>query len=373
VGDNRKTTRETYDRKLDHIQISLTEDVQSRKTSTGLDDVSFIHEALPEVDFNQIDISQIFFGKTIKAPIVITAITGGHPESAEINAALARAAEECKIIMEVGSQRAAIEDKKLEYTYSIARENAPTTFLVGNIGAPQLAQGWGVVEAKKAIEMITADALAIHLNPLHEVVQPEGNIDYSNVTKQLKILSSKLEVPIIVKETGAGISRETAHRLLRSGIQILQIEGAGGTSFAAVEVQRAIKKQNNLKKHIGELFWDWGIPTGVSTTEIHLEFPELPIIASGGVRTGVDLAKVIALGATLGGMAFPFLAAYKKRGYEGVVDLINLLILELKTTMFLVGAKNLEDLKKTNLILHGLTGHWLQLRGIDLAKFANRN
>ncbi|MHA2406871.1 MAG: type 2 isopentenyl-diphosphate Delta-isomerase [Candidatus Ranarchaeia archaeon] len=369
---NKESNRETHDRKLDHIRLSLEKDVQSRKKSTGLPDITFIHEALPEIDFHKIDTSLDFFGKKIAAPLVISAITGGHPESVDINAALGKAAETCKIVMEVGSQRAAIEDKTLEYTYTVARENAPTAFLVGNIGAAQLSEGWGVSQAKRAIEMIDADALAIHLNPLHEVVQPEGNVDYSNVLSQLKILTKGIDKPVIAKETGAGLSRETAKRLLNSGVKILQVEGAGGTSFAAVEVQRAIQKHDDLKEHIGELFWDWGIPTGVSTAEICYHFPGTPLIASGGIRTGVELAKALALGARLGGMAFPFLVEYKRNGYEGVVNLINRIILELKITMFLIGVENLETLRKSNIIIRGDIGHWLKMRGIDLSHYANR-
>ncbi len=368
----RKPLRETHDRKLDHIRLSLEKDVQARTITTGLLDVLFIHEAIPEIDFDDINTSIQFFGKQLAAPLVISAITGGHPESAEINATLARAAEKCKIMMEVGSQRAAIEDETLAYTYSIARDNAPSAFLVGNLGAAQLSEGWGVEEAKKAVEMIKADALAIHLNPLHEVIQPEGNVNYSHVLPQIKVLAKELGLPIIAKETGAGINRETARRLLKAGVAILQVEGAGGTSFAAVEVQRAIKKQDNIKEHIGELFWDWGIPTGISTAEICYNFPDVPLIASGGLRTGIELAKTLALGATLGGMAFPFLVEYERGGFEGVVSLIERLILELKTTMFLVGAKDIPSLKRSNIIIKGLTGHWLELRGVDLSYYANR-
>ncbi|MHA2060178.1 MAG: type 2 isopentenyl-diphosphate Delta-isomerase [Candidatus Ranarchaeia archaeon] len=372
MDKDKTSNRETHDRKLDHIRLSLEKDVQSRKKTTGLADVTFIHDALPEIDFHKIDTSLEFFGKKIAAPLVISAITGGHPESAEINAALGKAAEKCKIVMEVGSQRAAIEDDTLAYTYAVAREKAPTAFLVGNIGAAQLSEGWGVSQAKKAIEMIDADALAIHLNPLHEVVQPEGNVDYSNVISQMKILTKGIDTPIIAKETGAGLSRETAGRLIKSGVKILQVEGAGGTSFAAVEVQRAIQKQNDIKEHIGELFWDWGIPTGVSTAEICHQFPDVPLIASGGIRTGVELAKALALGARLGGMAFPFLVEFERNGYDGVVKLISRLILELKTTMFLIGAEDLQALRRSNVIVRGEIGEWLKLRGIDLSHYANR-
>ncbi|MHA1917494.1 MAG: type 2 isopentenyl-diphosphate Delta-isomerase [Candidatus Ranarchaeia archaeon] len=366
------SAKETHDRKLDHIRLSLKKDVQARKKSTGFYDISFIHESLPELSLHEIDISTEFLGKKLDAPIVISAITGGHPESKEINKILGQIAQEYNVIMEVGSQRAGIEDSSLSDTYSIVRDVAKDAFLVSNIGAGQLSEGWGINEAENAINMINADALAIHLNPLHEIVQPEGNVDYSNVLSKIKEISKTIKTPLIGKETGAGFSRETASKLFKSGIQALQIEGAGGTSFAAVEAQRSIEKDDELKEHLGELFWDWGVPTAVSTAESSYYNPRKLIISSGGIRTGVEIAKAIGLGASLGGLAFPFLFAYDRNKYDGVKYLINRLILELKTTMFLVGAKNLSELKEVNLIIRGKTAEWLNLRGIDLNYYANR-
>ncbi len=224
-------------------------------------------------------------------------MTGGTQKAAKINKAIAEAVEELGLGMGVGSQRAAIEEPKLESTYRIVRKEAPKAFLVANIGAPQLVQGYGVKEAEKAVEMIEADGLAIHLNPLQEAVQPEGEANYAGVLQEIEEIAEKLQVPIIVKETGAGVSSEVAKKLEKVGVKSVDVSGVGGTSWAAVEYYRAKTVKDVFHQQLGESFWDWGIPTVASLVEVS-QSTKLTVIASGGVRTGKDVAKTLALGAS---------------------------------------------------------------------------
>ncbi|MFQ6136467.1 MAG: type 2 isopentenyl-diphosphate Delta-isomerase [Candidatus Hydrothermarchaeales archaeon] len=350
-------------RKLDHILIALRNDVES-KVKNGFEDMTLLHRALPEVDKDGIDISVDFLGKRFNAPIFIAGMTGGHEKAKRLNENLAIAAQELGIAMGVGSQRAAIEDESLVHTYSIAREVAPDAFLIGNLGAVQFTRGYGLDEAKKAIEMIDADALAIHLNPLHEAIQPEGDLDFKGVLVAIEKLKG-LKVPIIAKETGAGIAREEVKALEKAGVSAIDVGGLGGTSFAAVEYYRSKKN-----REIGKKFWDWGIPTAISTIEA-LEYTKLPIISTGGIRDGIEVAKALALGATACGLALPLLDRALKSS-EHVVDKISEIIEELKIAMFLSGSESIEDLKKADLIVTGRTREWLEVRGIDCKKYANR-
>lgn len=350
-------------RKLDHILISLKEDVES-DIKNGFEDINLIHRALPEIDKNEIDLTIKFFDKKLNAPLVISGMTGGHEKAKKINKNLAIAAQELGIAMGVGSQRAAIEDKGLEETYSIARDVAPDAFLIGNLGAVQFSKGYGIEEAEKAIKMIDADALAIHLNPLHEVIQPKGDVNFKDCLKEIKELS-KLKVPIIAKETGAGIAREEAMTLEKARVSCIDIGGLGGTSFAAVEYYRSEKKED-----AGLRFRDWGIPTAISTIEV-LGHIKIPVISSGGIRTGIEITKALALGAKACGLALPLLKEASKSS-EDVVNRIRQIIEELKISMFLVGTKNVEGLKSADLVIQGKTRNWLEARGIDYRKYANR-
>lgn len=350
-------------RKLDHIFVSLKEDVESN-VKNGFEDINLVHRALPEIDKDEVDLTTNFLGKKLNAPIVISGMTGGHEKAKKINKNLAIAAQELGIAMGVGSQRAAIEDKGLEDTYSTARDVAPNIFLIGNLGAVQFSKGYGIGEAEKAIKMIDADALAIHINPLHEAIQPKGDVNFKECLKKIKELG-KLKVPIIAKETGAGIAREEATALEKAKVSCIDVGGAGGTSFAAVEYYRSKKKEN-----LGEIFRDWGIPTAISTIEV-LEYVKVPIISSGGIRNGIQVAKALALGAKACGLALPLLKEASK-GSEDVVNRIKQIIEELKISMFLIGAKNIEGLKSADLVIRGKTGDWLEARGIDCNKYANR-
>ncbi len=348
-------------RKLDHILISLKKNVES-KTKNGFEDVALVHCALPEIDRDEIDLSANFFGRKISAPIMIAGMTGGHEKAKKINENLALAAQELNIPMGVGSQRAAVENEKLAHTYSIAREAAPDAFLVANLGAAQLSKGYGIKEARKAVEMIGANALAVHLNPLHEAIQSEGETDFKRCIKGIEKLN-KLGIPIIAKETGAGIAREEAALLVKAGIAGIDVGGLGGTSFSAVEYYRN-------KGTIGKLFWDWGIPTAISTVEC-AESTNLQVIATGGIRNGIEAAKALALGASACGIALPLLRSAVKSDMEAVKELSRI-IEELRTAMFLVGAASVTELGNCDVVITGKTKEWLESRGIDCRKFANR-
>lgn len=288
----------------------------------------------------------------------------------EINAAIARAVEELGLGMGVGSQRAALEDPSLERTYRVVRKKAPTAFIVSNIGAPQLVAENNISKIKRAIEMIEADALVIHLNPLQEVVQPEGEKVYAGIIDRIKMLAGSLHVPIIVKETGGGISAEAAKMLEEAGVSCIDVAGAGGTSWAAVEYYRAVEQGSPLGRDLGLMLWDWGIPTVVSLVEV-TQTVKLPVIASGGIRSGMDVAKSIALGASLAGIAKPILIS-ACRGYEETKNALDTLIAQLRSIMFLVGADSIEKLKKVPLVILGRTAEWLKARGFNLDAYARR-
>lgn len=338
-------------RKRDGIEIPLNNDVQAKTTSTYLEYVKLIHNALPELDYDEIDISTTFLKRKFSAPLIIDSMTGGAPEAARINGRLGELAEEYGFAMGLGSQRAGLESKELAETYSIARKNAPSAFLIANIGGAQLAKGLSIDNVKKIIDMIQADALVIHLNPLQELIQPEGEPKYKGVFSKISEISGALDVPVIVKEVGAGISKEVAVKLEVSGVSAINVAGAGGTSWAGVEKLRAEVSNNDLKIHLGEIFWDWGIPTATSLIEVK-KTVKVPIIASGGLRNGIEMAKCIVLGASMCAMAYPFLlkAAESK---EQLFNFADIVIAELKSTMFLIGAMNLSVLKSSRYILTG--------------------
>jgi len=363
-------TKETRKRKADHIRISLNHNVQARKVTTGFEDTHLIHNALPEIDKQDIDLSTTVFNHKFSAPLIVGAITGGTSEAAKINAAIAEAVEELGLGMGVGSQRVAIEDKTLEKTFAIARKKAPTAFLIANLGGVQLVHGYGLKEVKKAVEMIDADAIAIHLNPLQEAVQPEGQTRFGGVLEKIGEITKELGKPVIAKETGAGIAAEEAKRLEAANVEGIDISGAGGTSFAAVEYYRAKGKSNSSQRRLGEVFWDWGIPTAVSLVEVS-QSVNVPIIASGGIRSGVEMAKALALGASLTSISKPVLEAAVKGVKETKRELL-LLIEELKNSMFLVGADTVQALKEKPVVITGKTAEWLRLRGFNIEVYAKR-
>lgn len=361
---------ETQRRKADHIRICLDENSQARKATTGFEDIHFIHKALPEINKQNIDPSTYFLNHKFSAPLVVGAITGGTAQAEKINATIAEAVEELQLGMGVGSQRAAIEDKSLMHTFAIARKKAPNAFLIANIGGVQLVHGYSIREAKKAIEMIDADAIAIHLNALQEAIQPEGQTNFEGILSKITDIAGELDKPVVVKETGTGIAAEEAKKLEAAGVKAIDVGGAGGTSFAAVEYYRT-GKESQLQRHLGEAFWDWGIPTATSIAEI-TQTVKLPVIASGGIRNGSNIAKALALGAQLASLSQPILQTSIK-GVKETESLLTLLIEELRNIMFLVGAINIEQLARIPVVITGKTAQWLETRGFNVKNYAKRS
>jgi isopentenyl-diphosphate delta-isomerase len=360
----------TRRRKAEHINISLNHNVQAREVTTGFEDVLFVHRALPEIDKQQIDLSTTVFGHKFAAPLMVGAITGGTHEAAKINATIAEAVEELGLGMGVGSQRAALEDKKLEESFSVARKKAPTAFLVANIGGVQLVNGIGFKKVKRAMEMVEADALAIHLNALQETAQPEGQTNFAGILEKIAHITEELEKPVIVKETGAGIAAEEAKKLQSAGAKGIDVSGAGGTSWAAVEYYRAKELGDASRQRIGNLFWDWGIPTAVSLVEAS-QTVNIPVIASGGIRNGVDMAKSLILGSSLTSLSQPVLRTAAK-GSRETRDTLSLLMDELRNVMFLTGAASIEALHNAPVVVVGRTADWLRTRGFDVESYARR-
>ena len=338
-------------RKREGIVIPLTRNVQAKESSTYLEYVKLIHNALPEIDFDAVDTSQKFLGHNFKAPIIIDSMTGGTPEATKINSRLALAAQKFGLGMGLGSQRAGLLSSELAETYSIARSNAPNAFLVANIGGAQLSKGLKIKDIKNMIQMIEANALVVHLNPLQELIQPEGEPKYKGVLSKIKEICSNFDIPIIVKEVGAGISMDVAKRLQSAGVSAINIAGSGGTSWAGVEKLRAETAHDSNKINLGELFWDWGIPTAVSLIEVRKSV-KIPVIASGGIRNGLDIAKCVALGANMCGMAFPFLR-HASKSLESLYEFTSRTLIELRSAMFLVGSKNINQLGKTRFMVTG--------------------
>ena len=347
----------TEQRKAEHVDIILKEQVNAEYNYWN--DVHLIHKALPEVDHDSIDISARLLGRELRAPLVIASMTGGFPEARQINENLAKAAAETGVALGVGSQRAALENPALEDTYSVVKDyDIPLRF--ANIGAPQLVEqegkgAYGFLEAQEAMNMVKAQALLVHMNFLQEVVQPEGEKRAKGCLSAVQMLAARL--PVVAKETGAGISREMALSLKRAGVRGLDVGGLGGTSFSAVEYYRARKEGESSKEKLGATFWNWGIPTPASVV---LARVGLPVIATGGVRTGLDVARAVCLGASAAGIAKPMLEAAKQSA-EAVVKEINLIIDELKAAMFLTGSANLDELMGAQCIVTRPTSDWMEV------------
>ncbi len=335
-------------RKADHIKINLEQDVRSALT-TGLENYHFIHEALPELDLNRLDTTVRLFGKLLAAPTLISSMTGGTAEAETINLRLAEAAQEMKIAMGVGSQRAAIEHPEQEKTFQVRRV-AKDILLFANLGAVQLNYGYGIDECRKAVDMIQADALILHLNPLQEAVQDAGDTNFEGLAKKIEAVCKKIEVPVIAKEVGWGISERTAKLLADCGVSAIDVAGAGGTSWSQVEMHRA---PDESTRQLAATFVGWGIPTANSILNVKKAVPEMTIFASGGLKDGLDIAKCIALGATLGGMAGQFLKAAAV-STENVVEVMRLTKKQIDVTMFACGAEKLEDLRRAHLVTQNL-------------------
>jgi len=358
--DNQSDSAQTRRRKIEHIDICLQEDVQSKR-STLFDEIDFIHRALPEIDKSAIDLTTNFLGLRSAAPIVISAMTGGHPQTYDINKRLAEAAEEMRIPIGVGSQRAAVEDPSLARTFKVVRECAPNCPVIANIGATH------VEVAPDAIEMIDADVLAIHLNPLQEAIQPEGDCNSAGFLDNIAEIRAIVDIPIIVKETGAGISASVAKELEDVGIDAIDVGGVGGTSWSAVEYYRAMKEGDSMKAQLGQEYWDWGIPTALSVI-MTTAATDLPVIATGGVRSGLDVAKALALGAMSAGIAYPLLAPAANGTMQDVVTKLKGFTESLRVAMYLTGCDCVDDLAAQPLLLGPRLTSTLQALNIEYRK-----
>ena len=326
-------------RKADHIKINLEKDVPSALT-TGLENYHFTHAALPELDLNRIDTTLSLFGKQLAAPILISSMTGGTEEAGEINQRLAEAAQEVGIAMGVGSQRAALEHPEQTPTFSITRKVAPDILLFANLGAVQLNYGYTIDHCRRAVDMIGADALILHFNPLQEAVQDAGDVNFAGLAKKVEEVCKNIEVPVIAKEVGWGISEKTTKLLADCGVSAIDVAGAGGTSWSQVEMHRA---PDEFTRQLAATFVGWGIPTSDSILNVKNAIPEMTIFASGGLKDGLDIAKCIALGATLGGMAGQFLKAAAV-STEKAVEMMKLTKRQIEVTMFAAGVEKLESL-----------------------------
>lgn len=331
-------------RKTEHLRISLEENVRFRNLTTGLERYRFVHQALPEINRDDIDLSTTLLGKELSAPLIISSMTGGTEEAETINKNLALAAQIHGLGMGVGSQRAALEEPSLSHTYQV-RDVAPDILLLANLGAVQLNYGYGVEHCQRAVEMIEADALILHLNPLQEALQPEGNTDFSGLLAKIEKVCRELSMPVMVKEVGWGISEEVARRLADSGVAAIDVAGAGGTSWSEVEMYRA---DSETLRRIAAAFADWGIPTAESIQMARRGAPGVTLIASGGIRTGVEAAKAIALGADAVALATPFLQPATVSP-EAVGEKVWEILEGLRTAMFCLGARNLQELKNVPL------------------------
>lgn len=343
VGSEKMSEVGINKRKTEHIRLCLTDQVEGVNKTTGLEGISFIHNALPEINFNDIDIAATFLGKQIKAPFLVSSMTGGSKLAAQINQNLALAAEERGWAIALGSTRALLESEAYQDSFLI-RKKAPNAALIANLGAVQLNYGYGIDEAKRIVDMTEADSLVLHLNPLQEVFQDEGDVNFESLLPKIESICKALHVPVGVKEVGFGIEGELAKQLADVGIAYIDVAGAGGTSWSQVE---KLRSKDPLRKAAAEAFNQWGIPTKDCIVSVRSVLPNIPIIASGGMKTGHDAAKAITIGADMVGFARTLLQAATE-SVESVLQIMEQIELELRITMFGIGAKTLTDLKQTN-------------------------
>ncbi|MGQ9908841.1 MAG: type 2 isopentenyl-diphosphate Delta-isomerase [Candidatus Flexifilum sp.] len=332
-------------RKDDHIRINLQQNVQFPRLTTGLERYRFLHQALPELDLREVDTRVELFGRTLSAPLLISSMTGGTEMAMRFNRVLAEAAQEHGIALGLGSQRAALKNPEAAITYQV-RDLAPDVLLLANLGAVQLNYGYGVDECRRVVEMVEADALILHFNVLQEAVQPEGDVNFSGLLSKVEAVCRAIDVPVIAKEVGWGFSEQNVRDLANAGIAAIDVAGAGGTSWSEVEYHRA---PDAFHAQVARAFADWGIPTADAIQYAVKGAPNLPVIASGGLRDGIDVAKSIALGATIGGMAGPFLKAAAE-SVEAVSQLIAILSSQIRIAMLCSGARSIADLQRTPLL-----------------------
>ena len=331
-------------RKADHIQINLEKDVASSLT-TGMERLRFDNAALPELDLRAIDTGLTFLGRRLSAPLLISSMTGGTQAARQINLGLAQAAQHAGVAMGLGSLRAALEDPSLAETFQV-RRTAPDILLLANLGAVQLNYGYGPEHCRRAVDLVEADALVLHLNALQEALQPEGDSDFSGLLAKIEQVCKALTVPVVAKEVGWGISAADARRLVQAGVAAIDVAGAGGTSWSQVEMYRTADPE---AARLAAAFVGWGIPTADAVRQVRLELPTIPLIASGGLRSGMDVAKGIALGADVGAMAGPFLKAAAESP-EAVGRAIGNVVAELRLVMFATGSGDLNALRRARLV-----------------------
>ena len=340
----------TTSRKEQHVRLAVGRDVRFRDKTTGLEHWSFVHNALPELSLEEIDTSAPFLGRTLRLPFMVSSMTGGYAGALAINRSLARVCQEAGIALGVGSQRQALENASYHRTFSVVREAAPDIPVVGNLGAAEVARLASADPARRLVELVGADAFAVHLNPLQELLQPEGTPDFRGVLRGIAMLVRELPVPVIVKEVGTGISPEVARRLLDAGVRIIDVAGAGGTSWAGVEALRSPDRP------FAERFWDWGIPTAEaveSVARLRHAPEEFTLIASGGIASGLDAAKCLALGADLAASARPMLQALTRGGEQGLRRCLQGWEAELRAVMFLTGSRTTAELRRAPLRREG--------------------
>jgi len=348
----------TQGRKEEHVTICLEKHVQHPRRFW--EDIHLVHNALPEVDMKEIDISCTLFGKRLRAPIIVAAMTGGYPGAERINRNLAEAAARSGVGLGLGSQRAALEKPSMERTFSVVRQFG-VPLVMGNIGAPQLIDQKGGApfsfeQVMRAREMVGADVMAVHLNFLQEVAQWDGDTQARGCLKAIDALAAR--TPVVVKETGAGMSRDVAKRILATRAAGVDIGGAGGTTFAGVEVHRAQRRGDRRTERLGNTFWNWGIPAPVSVMEVREMDRNFPIIATGGVRSGLDCARALALGASAAGVAAPLLGPAMKSA-DAVAGEIEMLKAELRAAMFLTGSADLAALAQARTVVSGECARWI--------------
>ncbi len=329
-------------RKEEHLRICLERNVRPHPPRTGLERYRFVHQALPELDLSQVDLGTSFLGRELRAPFLISAMTGGAPSAGAINRRLAQAAQCLGVAMGVGSQRAALVEPRWADTYRV-RDLAPDILLLANLGAAQLNGSFTIDHCRRAVEMIAADALVLHLNPLQEALQPDGDPSFGGLLSRIEQVCTAMSVPVIVKEVGYGLSADVARQLVEAGVSALDVAGAGGTSWSEVERHRA---RTRFQERVAAQFADWGIPTAESIRMVRQAVPHVPLIASGGIETGVDAAKCIALGADLVGMAWPLLRPALSSAQE-VIDTLSPIIQAMRIAMFCIGAPNITALRNT--------------------------
>lgn len=354
---------EIESRKSQHVELAMSAGSESARSALW-EDVVLPPVSIPELALSDIDVSTEFLGRRMPTPLLISGMTGGFDEALEINRNLAAAAEELGLAIGTGSQRAALANPALEATYSVVRDHAPGAYVVGNIGMSQLvAQGseapFDKTQIERAVEMIGADALAVHLNAVEELIQTEGDRNMAGLHDAIAKCVGWSPVPVIAKETGAGMTSETATRLAATGVAAIDVGGVGGTSFALIEAARANNAGDSRGTRLGATFGDWGVPTAAAVIEAGSA--DLPVIATGGLRNGLHIAKAIALGATLAGIGGPIMRA-ARQGRTAVITEVEHLLEELKVAMMLTGARTIEALAQTRPVLTGRAAEWLNAR-----------